>query len=321
MAWRNLMRSKTKFVVTLLSLALGCEVALGAVVLAKGTDNIHKLEQNYDFEIGIEEDTENKYLDAIKFENIEQENLFAKEYVDDIAKIANISKESIEISQGGYGFIDTDLEDGFAPRLKALKEASNYSNYVTIQILSKGALEKTETYVADNENSIDIEAIKNGTGAILIHKNELSASLKEEAKMALGKSLTFHQSYVDMAEEKNSTSIACAGYLDITKKVFPDLDCTYSGDGINYLVVSEEAFQRLRFKKQIFHISFNVKDAKEVTIKEQLMQWVAEINKKNASIFYITANSDTIASAQNYIQASRIVMGALKISYSEIVLF
>ncbi|SEW46404.1 ABC transporter permease [[Clostridium] fimetarium] len=313
MAWRNLMRSRTKFVVTMLSMTLGCEVALGAVVLAKGTDTIHELEQNYDFEVGIEEDTVNGYLDAIKFENSEQENLFADEYVNDIAKIANISKESLQICQGGYGFIATDLKDGFAPRLKVLIGESNYNNYVTVQILSKDSLENIETYVQNKEIGINIEAVKKGTGALLLHKNELSSNLNAEVADTLGESFTFYQSYVDYAEKKNSTSITCAGYLDTAKKAFPDLDFTYSGNGINYLVVSEKGFQQLGFNKQIFHISFNVMDAEESTIKEQLTQWASKINKKNKYLFYVTANSDTIASAQNYIQASRMVMEALSI--------
>lgn len=51
MAWRNVVRSRRRFAVTLLSLSVGCISALGAVVISRGTDITNSIEERPDFDI------------------------------------------------------------------------------------------------------------------------------------------------------------------------------------------------------------------------------------------------------------------------------
>ena len=55
-----------------------------------------------------------------------------------------------------------------------------------------------------------------------------------------------------MAEKTKAKTTGCGGYLDTTQKAFPNLDLTFYGNGVNYLIVNEEGFQNLGLKKQIF---------------------------------------------------------------------
>jgi len=311
MAWRNMKREKAKLTVSLLSLLLGCEVILGFCVLENGTDTMNKIRQNYDFEIGIDENMVNKYLDTVKFENEKQKKLFSDEKLNELAVIANVTRKDIKISQGGYGFIETDKKDAFEPRNQSLVEVQNGNNFVTFQIIQNRDLKKLENYKLEKSEDMDLEALKSGKGALLLHENELSVALKKAAKKVLDKSFTIYPSYVSMAENKENTDILCSGYLDTTQKSFPDLDYTYHGDGINYLLVTENGFKKLGLTKQIFHISFNVQQDKESLVKEKLKQWVVAQNSGNSLHFYIVANSDKIVAENSYIQASRLIMTVL----------
>lgn len=146
MAWQNLRREKKKVCIAFLTLWIGCEVILLFHVLEIGMDPMHKLKQNYDFEIGICDASVNAYLDSVKFENVSQKRLFTDKNINEIMHLTGVKKENLKISQGGYGFIDTDALDAFAPRKESLEEAKNYNNFVTVQILQEDALEKLKSY-------------------------------------------------------------------------------------------------------------------------------------------------------------------------------
>ncbi len=68
MAWRNLTRSRGKFILTVLSLFLGIEALLGAAVITEGSDYVHVLEERPDF------------LIAGEFSSGGQESGYGKEY-------------------------------------------------------------------------------------------------------------------------------------------------------------------------------------------------------------------------------------------------
>ncbi|GEM_PF-237709 len=68
MAWRNLTRYKSRFVLTILSLFLGMETFLAAVVITAGSDYVHVIEQRPDF------------LIAGEFSQWAQEEGYGKEY-------------------------------------------------------------------------------------------------------------------------------------------------------------------------------------------------------------------------------------------------
>lgn len=315
MAWRNLTRSKRKFVINLISLTLGCEVALGAVVISKGTDKINELRQNPDFEIGIETDAVDKYKEDKSFQDKDEYNLFSEKYIGEIARIAEISQEEIKICWGGYGFVEIDKKDAFRPKLHAMSGTRYIMIEATIQVVNEKYLKKLETYITENDLSIDMESLKNGTGILLLHHHRLSEHQEIEAKQVVGNTFTLYNTFSDLAEEKNGIEMKCSGYLDTKDKYFPKPDMTYYEESDNYFIATEAAFQKSGYQKQIFHISFDVKEQKEAEIKDKLRQWVENKNKESGEIkiFYLTANSEVIASEQNYLNASRMIMGTLSL--------
>lgn len=68
MAWKNLTRSRGKFILTVLSLFLGIEALLGAAVITEGSDYVHVIEERPDF------------LIAGEFSSGGQESGYGKEY-------------------------------------------------------------------------------------------------------------------------------------------------------------------------------------------------------------------------------------------------
>lgn len=307
MAWRNTFLSKRKFFITIISLFIGCEIALCTIVITKGTDKMNELLQNPDFQIGTEYNTVGEFLVDYIFGADNDKSLFDKTLVDRIAKVDGVDKNSMGMIFGCYGTTST-AEKSMQPRNYATSGTNNVDFGATIQVVDNDYIKKLETYVKENHLNIDMNSLKAGTGIILLHKHELSQFIETEAEKVVGEPLHIYQECLDT----EGVEYSCSGYLDTTKKGFPRLSMTWNGDGINYFIVSKKGFEKLPYTKQIFHITFDVKDEEESRVKKELEILIKEKNNElGKDTYYLTSNSDAIMSETNYIGASRIVMGAL----------
>ena len=128
-----------------------------------------------------------------------------------------------------------------------------------------------------------------------------------DADKAIGKPLS-----VTLFEEGGSSyELVCSGYLDTTKKGFPKLNMPWSGNNLNYIVISNHTMETMKVTPVIYNITFDVIKENEPEFKNIILSVLAEENQNSDSIntYYMIANSDLFAKEQSYILATKIVMG------------
>lgn len=122
MAWQNLARYRGRFVLTVLSLFLGAEAFLGAVVITDGSDYVHVIEQRPDF------------LIAGQFGNPGQESGYGREYQ------SRDAGEDPMLTEGDNIFLLYDNDyDGFSP----------ISGEVREQLLGLDGVEREQSYIME----------------------------------------------------------------------------------------------------------------------------------------------------------------------------
>lgn len=347
MAWRNVTRSRRRFVIVILSLFIGMEMAAGAVMITVGTDVRNEIEQNPDFEItnsysiwgfhGYATDmiTEDEPIQAGEIGYLPQS------LVDEIENMEGV--ETTNRIQGSYAAVidypDERIDPALAPRLKALSGTEYYNCYATIQIVGDSDIKKLEKYVDKNQLKIDMESLKNGTGTILLHDHVMSPELQTEAEAAIG--LPIHFRFIeglyynfgngwwyddlgwwpegsgsDLKGYRKAALNSC-GYLDIQEKGFPDLPMTWIGKETNYFIMSEKAFQTLGMEKRVFGEHLNVEKKKEPEIKKNLEHLLQKANQKDkkfyrdTEVYNLVSKSDILAAEKGKIDATRYVMMVL----------
>lgn len=306
MAWRNITRSKRRFMITILSLFLGCEMSLCGVFITKGLDIQNKLEQNPDFIIGIQKNKVENSLFNESVPETDNRNLFKEEVMNAILDTDGIREKEVTISWGCYGGLNLD-ESALEPRVESLQGTLKINTAATIQVVDNACIARFKKYIKENNLKVDFDNFKCGNGILLLHKHELSKELENKADSEIGEIVHIGK------EGEEGTEFICCGYLDTTNKSFPQLNMTWNGDGINYFIISEEGFEKLNLQKQVFQVAFNVEEKRETEVKNILQHLVKNENKKSESMdtYYILCNSDKIALAQKYIGASRLLMNSL----------
>lgn len=314
MAWRNVKRIPTKFIISIVSLFIGYTATLGALVITVGTDTTNNILKNPDFKISsiIEMHMISEYIPK---EYTDQTPVIPKSEIKAIKAIDGI--ETVNLSKGGFAVIHPQEDRALSPKMKAGGGESR-KEFATLQIVDQKYIEELEQYVQKYKISADIESLKKGEGVILLHHHELSPVLEQEAEKAQGSNISFYtlESYGEKSNEKVKLGeMKCAGYMDMKNKHFPNLQMTTNGTNIVYFIISQEGFEKLGMDEKYFAISLNVNPVKEPVIKQNVEKLVQNINKKsqewNQLLLY--SNSDLLASAQNYIKVTNLILGTLGI--------
>lgn len=253
MAWRNLTRHRGRFILTVLSLFLGAEAFLGAVVITSGSDYVHVIERRPDFliagefcETGQELGYGNEYKtrDAGEDPLLSEGDVLFQLYDNDYDEFSPISEEAEEqllaldgvdredsyVMEGGY-MTATVSRKGIRPLAADPDVASeggsigyDYSEGTewvegskpnVIQILSDAEIDLLKEYVEDNSLPVDMETLENGTGVLILHDHMLSPERERMAEESVGEPVYFTSllSREDFAE-RNRMIRDEGGYAD-----------------------------------------------------------------------------------------------------------
>lgn len=315
MAWYNLWNSKRKFIITMISLFMGCQTVMLAGFIMNGTNLTNEFSQSPDFEIGTQKEAVENYLFPYRNANglqIDQDSpLFDETLVQKVSELSEIDKNSLNIVYGCYAAYDYS-EDYIQPIENVAYENGTPNNVMTIQVLDDQSIDLLESHVKKNRLDIDIDALRDGNGILVLHKHELSETLEQDAAKMKGEPT--HVFSVDSSEQ-NGIEFICSGYLDTTVKGFPQLNMSWEGDGFHYFLISEKGYKRLGFIKQIFNISADAKKGQETAAAEKLTELVQNENTKqeNYNIYYLSRTADKIRETENYMQAGMDAMNAFSL--------
>lgn len=220
LAWRNISRHRKQFLLTVLSLFLGLEAFLGAIVTTSGIDYAYVIEQRPDFLIagqfgtfgreqgyGEEYQTRDAGQDPMLTEGDCFELLYDNDY-DEFSPISpEVRKELMEtdgvnsdesyIMEGAYLYtviskkgIRPLVQEFFAENTKDDEKIESWDQDV-VQILKEDEIESLKKYVEANSLPIDMDSLENGTGVLLLHDHVLSAAQEELAEESVGEPVYF----------------------------------------------------------------------------------------------------------------------------------
>lgn len=316
MAWRNVTKSKRRLLISSLSLILGGITALGSAVIMTGIDLRNNYQQNPDFRVGILTGIF-RYPEKVPDEISDNTQIMSNEMLNNIYGIDGIDEDTIDSVTGSYALINFDEDEALQPRKNSIDSLAKTLTFATIQVVNENYVEKLEKYVDKYDLAVDIDSVKAGTGCVLLHYDEMSQILNDQAKEAIGMPIHFYS--LD-AYDKNTNlnmykkaPIQCAGYMDCTAKYFPKLATTSMGNNINYFIMTEEAFQKLGFPEKVFDISFDTEDGQEELVNQKLSQIVQRENVRSGEMdtYYLEANYTLLEAEQNKIQTGNIILGSL----------
>lgn len=316
MAWRNVTKSKRRLLISSLSLILGGITALGSAVIMTGIDLRNNYQQNPDFQVGI---LTGIFRYPEKVPDIINDNtqIMSNEMLNNIYEIDGIDLDTINKVTGSYALINFDEDEALQPRKNSIDSLSKNLTFATIQVVNVNYVEELEKYVEKYDLTVDIDSLKNGTGCVLLHYDEMSQILNEQAKEVIGMPIHFYSldaydknTNLDMYKKR---PIECAGYIDCTAKYFPKLSTTSMGNNINYFIMTEEAFLKLGFPEKVFDVSFDTEDSQEELVNQKLSQIVQRENVRSGEMdtYYLEANYTLLEAEQNKIQTGNVILGSL----------
>lgn len=310
LAIHNVLKDKKKFWLTIVSLFLGCEVALCSVFISNGTNTLNKINNRPDFLIGTRKEAVHEYL--FELDNAGDKSLLNENMLMKLENIKGIDYKKIKTTKGAYASIDYSLDIALKPRAEAIVDKESKNTAATIQVVDDTFISKLKTYVEDKNLRINMDSFIEGEGVILLHKNELSQKLLSEADLLVNE--TFHFFDSDYELQNGGYEYLNSGYLDIEKQGFPELEMTWIGDGINYFIISEKGYDNLNLKNQIFKINVNInKNISEKNILEAIKSVTNSEKSVINNPYYIVSKSDLVREAQAYIYATNTIMISLSI--------
>lgn len=149
MAWYNLWNSKRKFIITVVSLFMGCETIMLAGFIMNGTNLTNEFSQSPDFEIGTQKEAVENYLFPYKNTDEEQTDqnspLFDESVVQKVIELPEIEESSLHITYGCYASYDYS-EDYIQPIENMVYENSAPNNGMTIQVLDDQSIDLLDSY-------------------------------------------------------------------------------------------------------------------------------------------------------------------------------
>lgn len=231
MAWQNLTRYRGRFLLTVLSLFLGMETFLGAVVITAGSDYVHVIEKRPDFLIAGEfsdwgkedgygseyksrdagEDpmeTEGDSLYLLYGNSYDEFSPISLEVRENLLSLDGVEKDKSYVMEGAYMFSTVsrkgmmpllDKNDSFYEKAR-VKEGVGYSDEYSmieggledvVQILSDEEISSLRRYVENNNLPVDMESLEDGTGVMILHDHQLSPKQEKMAEKSVGEPMYF----------------------------------------------------------------------------------------------------------------------------------
>ncbi|HJA12479.1 MAG TPA: ABC transporter permease [Candidatus Mediterraneibacter merdipullorum] len=379
LAGRTIAGSGKRFILTVLSLFLGLETFLWAVVITSGSDYAHVIEQCPDFLIagqfsdygrekgyGEEYRTRDAGQDPMLTEGGCFELLYDNEYDEfspispdarnELINLDGVEPDASYIMEGAYLYTVISkkglrpLETVFSHEDAADEEGhemvESWSPDV-VQILKEDEMEALKKYVAEKNLAVDMDALENGTGVLVLHDHTLSPAQEKLAQESVGAPLYFKTmlSKEDLVRRnrmtakerteqeekgdfsmKQSEDFTLCGYLDNRMDDFPDIRQTWHGwEGSLYFLISEKGFEGIPTEKKTLYMELTADQEKEPAVNAAVQRIISEENQERsrmteasfdedgngeAGIFCIS-KSELLSQAASYIRGSRMILGSI----------
>ncbi len=310
LAKRYLFRNKRAFFITIISLTMGCGLALWSAVMVRGVDLKNRYLKEPDFRISLTPEACTTLMETSP--DTEHMVFFPKGLLEEVQKIAGDSIQDEVQIQGFYPIIGKNGREGIR-----LLHGSDEQNTV-IQKINSQEKEKLQSFVAKQDMPVDWETFEHGKGTLLLHEHQISEENEERAVKQIGEEIEVYDLVpvgTEMAGLTPETLINC-GYVDRMDEAFPELELCWEGKDTNILLVTEEIYQELskHLTPQIFAISFNVDGRQENSMKASFKELLRSANMEfqsergydeNLNLLQMECKSDLLLKEQNYIQTSR----------------
>ena len=219
LAWRNISGHRKRFLLTVLSLFLGLEAFLGAVVITAGSDYVYVIQQRPDFliagqfstcgrEQGYGEEyqtrdagqdpmlTEGDCFDLLYDNDYDEFSPISPEVRKELMEIDGVDSDKSYIMEGAYLYTVISkkgirpLEQVFLAE-DAEDEMIEGWDQDVVQILKEDEIESLKKYVETNSLPVDMDSLENGTGVLLLHDHALSAAQEKLAGESIGEPVYF----------------------------------------------------------------------------------------------------------------------------------
>ena len=219
LAWRNISGHRKRFLLTVLSLFLGLEAFLGAVVITAGSDYVHVIQQRPDFliagqfstcgrEQGYGEEyqtrdagqdpmlTEGDCFDLLYDNDYDEFSPISPEVRKELMEIDGVDSDKSYIMEGAYLYTVISkkgirpLEQVFLAE-DAEDEMIEGWDQDVVQILKEDEIKSLEKYVETNSLPGDMDSLENGTGVLILHDHALSAAQEKLAGESIGEPVYF----------------------------------------------------------------------------------------------------------------------------------
>ena len=220
LARRNIAGHRKRFILTVLSLFLGLETFLWAVVITSGSDYAHVIEQRPDFLIagqfsayargegyGEEYKTRDAGQDPMLTEGNSIQLLYDNDYDefspisanvrDELMDLDGVKPEESYIMEGAYLYTVISRK-GIQPLEKNFSHEDADDNEMieawapdVVQILNKEEIGSLKKYVDEKDLAVDMDSLENGTGVLILHDHALSPAQEKQAQESVGEPIYF----------------------------------------------------------------------------------------------------------------------------------
>ncbi len=319
MAWRNIIRFKKRFFISAFCLSLGFIASLAIVMISKGTDTRNEIEHKY-WDIYVS--TMVSAFECVGvFENHAEDTLFPDELLHKIESLPGI--EESDIARGGFVEVRVDEKALDLRREDMWLDIYLYSYPSTVQILSDEYFARLKTFAQEQGLYLDVDAVMEGEGVILLHDHALSPTQIEMSKDTVGMTLGIY----DIVSKQKTKDMRFCGYLDLQQEGLPEILYTNKSDSDVYLLASEKGFRNIKAREQNFHIFLNAQPGGRVALSREVEKLVEEYNRKfippegyedfqkfgywDPLMLDVLLKIDTLQEMKDYIVSNRLVLGAL----------
>ena len=221
LAGRNIAGHRKQFLLTVLSLFLGLETFLWAVVITSGSDYVHVIEQCPDFliagqfggygrEHGYGEEyktrdagqdpmlTEGSGFDLLYDNDYDEFSPISADVRDELMSLDGVKPEESYIMEGAYLY-PVISRKGIQPLEKNFSHEDAADDHEMIeswapdvvQILKEEEIRFLKKYVDEKGLAVDMDSFENGTGVLLLHDHVLSPAQEKLTQESVGEPVYF----------------------------------------------------------------------------------------------------------------------------------
>lgn len=269
MSWRNIMRFKKRFLVSALCVSLGLIVSLGIVMISRGADTRNEIEHNR------ADITVSTGLSCDFIQDYSQHTLFPDELLDQILALPGI--ESSSVARGCFGEVLTEEKALDLRREDMDTERYFYRAPCTIQIMSDEYLTELKAFAQERGLYLDVDAVLEGEGVILLHDHALSHAQIEMSQDTIGLPIGIY----DAASGQKGDMRFC-GYLDLQEEDLPEISYTWISSDSIYFLISEKGFNNINAVKQNFHVDIMARQGSRLALSREVERLVEEYNEQFA---------------------------------------